>query len=128
MHKLPLAGHSVMDITGEGRLELRFDDAAGSLLSIEGAFALQSDDARHECEPPCEAWILEILSGLIGVAIAEATYDPHGNLVLSFEDGRQLRVSDGPFESWEYSNAAGMRAVGGMGRVVTWGTLPQRGT
>jgi hypothetical protein len=126
MRKLPLAQHAIRQIDGDGRLVLRFDDPAGSTLLIEGSFTLRSGDWEDVYEPPCQEWVRDVLSGLISVRVAEARYSRHGDLMLSFEDGRVLHVKDGPFENWQYSNVHGERAVGGVGRVVTWGLQPGR--
>ena len=115
---VPLTGSSIAEATGEGRFTLAFDDPLGSRLFIEGAFELKTADRIDRYDPPSPPWVRDVLSSLAGVRVVQATYDNHGNLRIVFADSRELAVPDSPFESWHFSNAAGLRLHGGIGRVV----------
>lgn len=122
---LPLKGYSVTEVRGNGRFVLRFDDPARSSLLLEAPFSFGADDSIEEYEPPCPGWVLDILESVIGVVIDSARYDRLSNLQITFVDGRELRVNDGPFENWRYSNDLGETARGGVGK-VSWFTDGKR--
>jgi hypothetical protein len=111
---LPIAGHVVLNVSGTYRFELHFDDAARSRLRIDGPFCL-----GEECfEPPCDEAVRGKVRLLIGARVRAARFDRRSNLRISFDDGRVLRVDDGPFENWHFSNDDGLRLHGGVGRVA----------
>lgn len=111
---LPIAGRVVLDVTGSHRFELHFDDPAHSHLRIDGPFCL----GEVRIEPPCDAPQRDEARLLIGARVRAARFDRRSNLRVSFEDGRLLRVDDGPFENWHFTNDDGVRLHGGVGRVA----------
>lgn len=116
-YSLPLRGHALREVVGQGRFDLRFDDAVESCLRLEGAFVLFAGGATDEFVPPVPEWVRDVLLSLVGVRIESARYDRQSNLRIEFADGRELSVRDGPYENWHYSNNAGARIHGGVGRV-----------
>lgn len=116
-YSIPLAGHAVTDVQRESRFELAFNDKSKSRLWLEGPFRLHTgDDAGGLFEPPCPAWVRDVLLSFVGVKIISARFGRNSRLQLTFQDGRQLTVDDGPYENWHYSNADGLRIHGGVGR------------
>ncbi|WP_438016944.1 DUF6188 family protein [Sorangium sp. So ce315] len=111
---LPVAGHALRDVEGDGRFCLEFDDAAESCLFIEGPFFLSAGGEVEGFVPPHAEWVQDVLLSLIGVRVEFARYDRNSSLRIKFADGRELFVPDGPFEDWHYSNNTGTRLHGGL--------------
>lgn len=116
-YTLPLAGHAIRDVEGNGRFHLKFDDGAESYLFLEGPFYISAGGDAEEFVPPHAEWVRDVLLSLAGVRIESARYDRNSNLRIKFADEREIFVPDGPFENWHYSNNAGTRMHGGVGRV-----------
>lgn len=117
-YSLPLAGHAIRDVGGEGRFELRFDDAVESCLRLNGPFVLSAGGEANEFAPPLPEWVRDVLLSLVGVRIESARYNRESNLRITFADGRELSMCDGPYENWHYSNKTGASLHGGVGRVA----------
>lgn len=115
---LPLDGHALADVQGEGRFILVFDDPAKSRLAIHGPFSIGSGEQRDLYEPPLPDWVRNVLQSLAGVTIESARFNRASHLRIRFADGRELEVPDGPFENWHYSNNQGVVLHGGVGRVA----------
>ena len=120
-YTLPLVGYALRDVEGDHRFHLKFDDRAESCLFLEGPFHLSAGGATDEFVPPHAEWVRDVLLSLAGVPVEDARYDRQSNLRIKFADGRELFVRDGPFENWHYSNSAGTRLHGGVGRVSSFG-------
>jgi hypothetical protein len=117
-YSIPLGGHAILDVQGEGRFKLLFDDADASRLHLDGPFTIRTPDANPDLfTPPCPDWVRDVLLSLVGVKVASARYDRSGHLRISFVDGRELSVDDGPYENWHYANSSGIRLHGGAGSV-----------
>jgi hypothetical protein len=117
-YTLPLAGHTIRDVDGAGRFDLEFDDNAESCLCLDGPFFFSAGGNAEEYVPPHPEWVRDVLLSLVGVRVKSARFDRHSNLRITFADERELFVPDGPFENWHYSNNAGTRLHGGVGRVA----------
>ncbi|XYH98588.1 DUF6188 family protein [Sorangium sp. So ce1128] len=116
-YTLPLAGHALRDVEGDGRFCLKFDDSAESCLFLEGPFYLSAAGEIDEFVPPHAEWVRDVLLSLIGVRIDSARYGSNSNLRIKFADERELFVPDGQFENWHYSSNTGTALYGGIGRV-----------
>jgi hypothetical protein len=116
-YSLPLQGHAISEVEGAGRFGLLFDDPDQSRFEMYSAFTLDSAGHIETYEPPCADWVGDVLRSLIGVAIHEARFSSHGDLALTFADGRSLRI-EGFDGDWRYSNRRGVRLSGDSGTVA----------
>ncbi|MDC3957626.1 hypothetical protein KEG38_27455 [Polyangium jinanense] len=117
-YTLPLAGHALRDVEGDGRFHLAFDDTAESRLFLDGPFSLSAGGDAEEYVPPHPEWVRDVLLSLVGARVESARFDRHSNLRMRFAGERELFVPDGPFENWHYSNNEGTWLHGGVGRVA----------
>lgn len=115
-HDLSLAGAVLASVTGEGRFSLAFEDP-DFRLELHGPFLVGTDGALERYEPPCAAWVREVLETLVGVAIQRVAYRATGELRVDFRDERILYVPDGPYENWHLATEA-KTLHGGVGRVA----------
>jgi uncharacterized protein DUF6188 len=115
---LPLSGEHIVAV--DGGTTARFSDVAGSTLEIRGEMTVRfgpdpsTPRRTRDSGPP--------LTQLIGVPIRAARAHPRrGELLISFEDGSELVVEDGPYENWHYTKidparrADVLRVHGGAG-------------
>jgi hypothetical protein len=116
-YSLPLNGHSLRDVVGQGRFKLCFDDTVESCLQLDGTFIISTGGEANEFAPPFPHWVRDVILSLVGVRIESARYDRESNLQIKFADGRELSVRDGPYENWHYLNNIGASLHGGVGRV-----------
>ncbi|WNG43842.1 hypothetical protein F0U60_06820 [Archangium minus] len=87
------------------------------MLDIHGEFHVRASGAESYFSP-LEPGVVNVLESFLEVPIVSARADRHGQLRISFEDGRELFVPDGPFENWHYTNDEGLTVHGGVGRCV----------
>lgn len=123
-YSLPLTGYCLFDVQREWRFELLFDDPAKSRLWLEGPFSIVTTEGSELYEPPCAEWVRDVLLSLAAVKIVGARFNRQGVLRVSFADGRELLVEDGPYENWHYSNDRGVSVHGGVGGVTSFGYTP----
>lgn len=117
-YALPLMGHAMHDVTGEGRFTLWFDNPAKGRLLLAGPFNVVASGERITFEPPCPEWVRSVLLSLCAIQISGSRFTRTSQLFLKFADGRELRVEDGPFENWHYSDDSGLSIHGGVGRTA----------
>ncbi len=117
-YPLPIAHYAITDVTGRGQFELVFDDPPHSRLLLSGAFTLGTGDKRDAFDPPWAEWVRTVLLSLANVRIDATRYDRQSYLRITFADGRDVFVPDGPFENWHYANDEGLVIHGGVGQVT----------
>jgi len=115
-YSIPLEGHAISNVEGDARFVLVFDDPLQSRMYLDGSFSIGTQNERDVFDPPCEDWVRDVLLSLAGVKISAASYNSQSYLRISFEDGRDLSVDDGPYENWHYTNSSGTCIHGGVGR------------
>jgi hypothetical protein len=121
-YQLPIAGLKITRIVYSGLLTLHFDDN-DSLLDLHGEFVFMQYNQEQKLHPNSrEAYLL--MYDLHGVEIKDALADNEGELFITFVNGAELRVPDGPFENWHYTRIddrnknRNIFMHGGVGRTI----------
>lgn len=103
-YELPIIGLKIKKIVYEGLLQLVFNDSEESFLDLHGEFIIQKYNQNFTLTPKDkDALILFYDLFNAKVTIKEAKADKSGRLFLTFENGFELTVEDGPFENWHFT-------------------------
>jgi hypothetical protein len=118
---LPISGERIVAV--DDGITVRFSDP-GSTLEVRGeiTLCLASDPPTRTRAPGLGRHV----EPLLGIPIREARAHPRrGELLISFEDGSELVVEDGPYENWSYGKVdperpgKALRVYGGVGRTTS---------
>lgn len=115
--ELPIAGLKINKILSDGLLTIYFDDREESFLQLHSEFKATRFNQAQEIDPRGKEGLI-LFHDLIGEGIREAITDK-GVLWLTFQNGTEICVEDGPFENWHYTRRSGSDTLyvhGGIGR------------
>ncbi|HEY1055275.1 MAG TPA: DUF6188 family protein [Emticicia sp.] len=121
--ELPIVGLKINQIIFTGRITLVFDDDEKSYLQLDSEFLVTQYNQTNALNPTSKEALL-LFYDHFNQPIKEAKADRNGNLWLTFNNGTELQVEDGPYENWHYTKRSIQRSSdtlsihGGVGRTI----------
>jgi len=103
-YELPIEGNKIEKIIYDGLLSIVFNDADESSLNLHGEFEIKQYNQAITLLPK-DKEALALFYDLFNseVQIKEPKADKHGRLFLTFDNGFELAVEDGPYENWHFT-------------------------
>jgi hypothetical protein len=121
--ELPIGGLKIKEIIFNGLLRLVFDDQENSSLDLHSNFKASQYNQTTDFNPRNQE-ALVLFFNYFDKPIARAKADKYGNLWLTFENGMEISVADGPYENWHYTKKSSTNSKdilfvhGGVGRTT----------
>jgi hypothetical protein len=121
--ELPVAGLKIASIIYTGLLRLVLNDANNSFIDLHGDFEIIRHNQKNILSPRSKDALM-LFYDLFGVMIKDAKADKYGGLFITFENGFELTVDDGPFENWHFTSINALNPKksiyfhGGVGKTV----------
>lgn len=121
--ELPIVGWTIKKIIFDGLLTLVFDDQEESYLQLHSTFKVTQYNQTKDISPRDKDG-LTIFYDHYEQTIKDAKADGDGNLWLTFDNGTEITVEDGPFENWHYTKKNltnpmdSLHVHGGIGQTV----------
>ncbi|MBI1288108.1 MAG: hypothetical protein GC178_11100 [Flavobacteriales bacterium] len=121
--ELPIVGQTIKKIIFDGLLTLVFDDQEESHLKLHSTFKVTQYNQTVEINPG-DKDALTVFYDNYGQSIKDAKADGEGNLWLTFDNGTEITLEDGPYENWHYTKRNlinpmdSLNVHGGVGRTV----------
>jgi hypothetical protein len=122
-YEIPVVGYTVTACVYDGFIGFRFRNADISVLKIHGEFSLSQFGRKQRYSAgDRSAWAATL--ELFGMNVQEAKADRSGNLYLTFSNGVEIIVEDGPYENWHYTRTdhqkpqESLHVHGGAGQTV----------
>ena len=122
-YELPIIGLTIKKIVYDGMLTLVLDDQEEGWLQLHSIFKVTQYNQTRDINPKDKEGIT-FFYDQYGQPIKDAIADKQGNLWLTFENGTEIKVEDGPYENWHYTkkNLAspmdGLYVHGGVGQTI----------
>lgn len=122
--ELPIIGLSIKKIVFDGLMTLVFNDPEESFLDLHSTFKVTQFNQTNNIHPRAKD-ALTLFYDHFDEKIKDAIADKHGNLWVTFENGTQISVEDGPYENWHYTKRdltkrkSSLYVHGGVGR-TSW--------
>lgn len=101
-YELPIIGLSINRIVFDGLITLVFNDQEQSYLDLHSIFKVIQYNQTINLNPK-EKEGLTFFYDQYGKNINDAKADSKGNLWITFENGIEIIVEDGPTENWHYT-------------------------
>lgn len=114
--ELPVAGLVFKKILFDGLLTVFVDDPEESFFQFHSTFKVTEHNQDKNVDPRSKDGLV-LFHGLLGQKIKGAKADGHGLLWLTFANGMEILVEDGPYENWHYTRN-GLHVHGGVGRLI----------
>jgi len=112
---IPIQGNSVIGVCIGGSFRLDFEDSRFIEINSEFRYRLyQNEDMITVFNLDEARKLVELFQSTVIEAIAFHT----GELFLSFDNGIELYVEDGPYENWHFYGDLTSTIHGGIGRLV----------
>lgn len=96
--ELPIDGLKIKEIIFNGMVIIVFNDKENSYLEFNSDFNVTQYNQAKKISS-CDKESLSLLYDHFNQLIKEAKADRHGNLWLTFSNGTEIHVEDGPYEN-----------------------------
>ncbi len=121
--ELPIVGLKIKEIKYNRMITIVFNDNENSYLDFHSSFIVTHYDQSKEVSPSDKEALL-LFYDHFDQSIKEAKADRNGNLWLTFNNGTEIRIEDGPYEKWHYRKRSidnpsdHLFVHGGVGRTI----------
>ena len=124
-YELPIEGNKIQKIIYAGLLRIVFNDSDESYLDLHGEFKIQKHNQTitlHSKDKDALILFYNLFNS--DVKIKDAKADKAGQLFLTFDNGFELTVEDGPFENWHFTKIDkqktknSLHVHGGVGKTI----------
>ena len=112
---IPIQGDTVIGVYIGSSLRLDFEGSRFMEINSEFKYRLyQNEDTISDFKLDEARKLVELLQS----TVIEATAFHTGELFLSFDNGVELYIEDGPYENWLFYGNLALTVHGGIGRLV----------
>lgn len=120
---LPIIGLSIRKIIFDSFITLVFNDDEESYLEFNTTLQVTQYNQTSNFAPNDKSTLILFYDHYLH-KIKDAKADNTGNLWLSFENGTEIMIEDGPYENWHYTKINCTKRInslhvhGGVGRLI----------
>ena len=120
---MPIGGLKIKEIVFDGLVTIVFNDNENSYLDFHSCFKVTQYNQTKNVNPR-DKDALTLFYDHYNQPIKEAKADKHGNLWLTFGNGTEIYVEDGPYENWHFTKQNidkpydSLHVHGGVGRTT----------